>query len=93
MDKIKKRDRIEIVYDILKNIQDNQNSIKPTPLMRYSNLSTNSFNEYITELIEKEMIKELRDKKNRKYITLTNKGMEFIEKYKQIRGFIEEFNL
>ncbi len=93
MDKIKKRDRVEIVYDILKNIMLNNNSIKPTPLMRYSNLSTTSFNEYMKELKEKGLVKELKDKKNRNYLTLTDKGFEFINKYKQIKGFIEEFNL
>ena len=39
LDKIRKRDRLEVIFDILKIIRDHQNSIKPTPLLRYSNLS------------------------------------------------------
>lgn len=89
----KKRDRLEVIFDILKNISDNHNSIKPTPLLRYSNLSSNSFNDYYTELISKELIKELIDKKGRKYITLTDKGFKFLEKYRLIKGMIEEFEL
>lgn len=90
---MKKRDRLEVIYDILKIINDNHNSIKPTPLLRKSNLSSQSFNEYIKELQEKEMVKEINDRKGRKYYTLTDKGFQYLEKYKMIMGFIEEFEL
>jgi predicted transcriptional regulator len=94
MDKIeKKREKLEIIYDILKIVSKNHNSIKPTPLLRYSNLSSKSFNKYYEELLKKELIKEIIDKKGKKYITLTDNGFKYIEKYKLINGFIEEFNL
>ena len=89
----KKRDRLEVIFDFLKIIQDHHNSIKPTPLLRKSNLSSQSFSEYFEELIKKGLIKEVHDKKQRKYITLTDKGFRFLEKYKYIIGFIEEFEL
>ncbi|MFH0875018.1 MAG: winged helix-turn-helix domain-containing protein [archaeon] len=89
----RKRDRLEVVYNILKIIQDHNNSIKPTPLLRYSNLSSQSFSEYFKELFEKCFIKEVLDKKGRKYITLTDKGFQYLEKYKVITGFIDEFEL
>lgn len=89
----KKRERLEVIYDILKIVQDKHNSIKPTPLLRYSNLSSSSFTEYYKELIEKDLIKEILDKKGRRYITLTDKGFKLLEKYKLIKGFIEEFDL
>ena len=89
----KKRDRLEIIYSILKIIQDSGNSIKPTPLLRFANMSSQSFSEYYKELMKKEFIRESLDKKQRKYITLTDKGFKFLEKYKLILGFIEEFEL
>jgi len=89
----KKRDRMAVIYDILSIIRDKHNSIKPTPLLRYSNLSSSSFNEYYDELISKEFIKEITDYDGKKYITLTDKGFKFLEKYKLITGFIEEFEL
>lgn len=89
----KKRDRLEVIYDILQIIQNNQNSIKPTPLLRKSNLSSQGFKEYIEELKEKELLKEAEDKKKRKFFTLTDKGFKYLEKYKTIIGFIEEFEL
>ena len=91
--KMKKRERLEVIYDILNIIRDSKNSIKPTPLLRKSNLSSNNFSEYYKELQEKEFVKEILDKKGRKYITLTDKGFTFLEKYKVITGFIEEFEL
>lgn len=93
MDKVRKRDRISVIYDILTIVRDRQNSIKPTPLLRYSNLSSNSFSDYYKELISKELIKEIKDKKGKKYVTLTDKGFRFLEKYKLILGFIDEFEL
>lgn len=94
MDKVvRKRERIEIIYDILKIVRDNNNSIRPTRLLRYSNLSSKNFYDYMNELTEKELLKELTDSKGKKYFTLTNNGFNYVEKYTYIKGFIKEFNL
>lgn len=93
MDKVKKRDRLEVIHDILEIIRSKNNSIKPTPLLRYSNLSSKSFKEYFDDLEKKELIKVVKDGKNKKYITLTDKGFAYLEKYKAIKGFIQEFEL
>lgn len=90
---MRKRDRLEIIHDILKTILDHNNSILPTRLLRYSNLSSQSFNEYIAELVAKGFVREVYDKRGRKYYSLTDKGFRFIEKYQKIREFIEEFGL
>ena len=90
---MKKRDRLEVIFDILKAIQDHHNSIKPTPLLRYSNLSSNSFADYYAELSTKGFIKEIVDAKGRKYLTLTDRGFSYLEQYKLIVGFISEFEL
>jgi len=90
---IKKRDRLEVIFDILNIIRSHHNSIKPTPLLRRSNLSSSSFSEYYKELTAKGFIKEIADKTGKKYITLTDKGFKFLEKYKLILGFIEDFEL
>ncbi len=89
----RKRDRLEVIFDILKIIQKNNNSIKPTPLLRYSNLSSKSFSDYLEELKGKNLVKVLIDKKDKKYITLTDKGFNYLEKYNTITSFIEEFEL
>ena len=95
MDKMirKKRDRLEVIYDFLNIIKNNYNSIKKTPLIRKSNLSSQSFSEYFEELISKKFIKVLTNDKGKQYITLTDKGFTYLNKYKMIHGFIEEFEL
>ena len=87
-----KRDRLEIIYDILRIIKENDNMILPTPLLRFSNLSTQNFNRYITKLLEKKLIEEKYDR-GRKYYSLSERGFEFLKKYRSIREFIEEFGL
>jgi len=84
---------MEIIYDILDIIRDHNNSIKPTPLLRFSNMSSQRFAEYYDELLEKGFIREETDKKGRKFITLTDKGFNFLRKYQSIMGFVEEFGL
>ncbi|MEM0332345.1 MAG: archaellum operon transcriptional activator EarA family protein, partial [Archaeoglobaceae archaeon] len=58
-----------------------------------SNLSTQNFNRYMAELIEKGFVREVFDEDGKKYYTLTDKGFKFIQKYNKIREFIEEFGL
>jgi len=89
---MKKRDRLAVIYDLLKVVRDNNNSIKPTPLLRYSNLSSQRFSEYLRELKEKEFLKEIVVK-GRKFYTLTDKGFEYLAKYAVIIEFIDEFDL
>ncbi len=88
----KKRGRLEVIYDILNIIKDHKNSIKHTPLIRKSNLSTERFGQYYVELKEKEFVREILTGKER-IITLTDKGFTFLEKYKTITSFIDEFGL
>lgn len=78
---------------MLKIIQDHRNEIKPTPLLRYSNLSSQRFTEYMKGLKERQLVQEHQDKKGRKHISLTDQGFNYLEKYKMILGFIEDFNL
>ena len=93
MGAVKKRDRLEVIHDILRIISKHDNSIKPTPLMRYSNLSSQRFSEYLPDLIGKGLVREGVDKKGRKYLTLTDKGFKYLERYKMITGFIDDFGL
>ena len=88
-----KRDRLEVIHDMLLVIRNNNNSIKPTPLLRFSNLSSQGFKGYYKELLDKNFIKEIEDKKGRKTISLSDLGFEYLERYKTIKGFIDDFNL
>jgi hypothetical protein len=51
------------------------------------------FSKYSQELINKKFIIEITNKKGRKFYSLSDKGLNFLEKYKTMRSFIEEFEL
>ncbi len=88
----KKRERLDLIYDILLVIRNNSSQIRPTKLLQSSNLSSLMFKEYIQELLEKEFVEELSIK-HIKHYRLTQKGNTFIDKYKEIKLVIENFGL
>jgi predicted transcriptional regulator len=89
----KKRERITIIYDILKAIQDKGNETKPTHILYKSNLSSQMLKEYLTELIEKGMIKEKTHKKGNKTYVLEELGFKYLSDYKVIKKFMESYDL
>ena len=94
----KRRSRLELIYDILLSIQNKGGTIKPTHLMYKSNLSHKLLNNYLDELIGKElvMIQEIEHRKkktNSKIIVLTDKGSGFLAEFRRMREFTNAFGL
>lgn len=87
-----RRDRLQIINDILVSVRDKNGKIRPTHLLYKSNLAHNKMKLYVSELIEKELIKDGIDD-GKKYYFLTEKGIKFIEEYKKINHFVESFGL
>jgi len=87
-----RRGRIDIIYDILKAIQDKGGKIKPTHLLYKSNLSHKRLKLYLDELKAKQLIEEI-SVKNKKMISITDQGLEFFKNYKRIKEFTEAFGL
>ncbi len=87
-----KRGRLEIIKDILQIIQNNRGEINITPLLRKTNLSSKQFYKYLEEIKNKNFITEKTLLQNKK-ILLTIRGNKFLEKYKTIINFIQEFEL
>ena len=88
----KKRERLDVIKDILNTIRENR-QIKPTRLLYASNLSPQMFKEYVNELLSKNFIKLEVDGKEKKFFSLTKKGQDFLQEYKVIENFIENFGL
>lgn len=87
-----RRDRLKIIHDILKVIMDRKGKIKPTHILYRSNLSPQMLNEYLKELIDKNFIIETKELSGKKY-SLTNKGNEYLKKYRVIIEFTDSFGL
>tara|TARA_Y100000310_G_C20474878_1_gene711910 strand:+ start:229 stop:519 length:291 start_codon:yes stop_codon:yes gene_type:complete len=93
-----RRSRLELIFDILLAIQNKGGRIKPTHLMYKSNLSHKLLNNYLEELIEKElvMIEEefsRKKKKSTKTVVLTDKGISFLAEFRRMREFTNAFGL
>ncbi|MFA6088377.1 MAG: winged helix-turn-helix domain-containing protein [Candidatus Woesearchaeota archaeon] len=88
----RKRTRLDIIADMLTSIRDKGNSIKPTHLMYKSNLSHSQMKGYLEELIDKSFIEKVKRKDN-DYIIITDKGFEFLSKFKEMREFESAFGL
>ena len=89
---MKKRDRLEVINDILDVISKNRNKIGPTRLLFASNLSPKMFKDYITELKDKGLIEEKEEKKKRFY-SLTDEGFRFLEKFGIFKNFVDNLGL
>ena len=88
----KKRNRLEIIRDILDVIRNKNGKIKPTHILYKSNLSYVMMEEYLSELIEKGFIEEVKDKDQKSY-KITEKGYSYLEKYNMIADFTNSFGL
>jgi len=87
-----KRDRLQVIYDILNSIKDRNGRIKPTHILYKANLSHKMMDEYLKELMEKGFVVEEVSKKGKTY-SLTQKGFEYLGKYNMMVDFVDSFGL
>jgi predicted transcriptional regulator len=88
----KKRNRLEIIRDILKVIKERDGRIKPTHILYKSNLSYQMMEEYLSELISKDLVIEKKTKSGKTY-SITNNGLNYLNKYSMVSEFINSFGL
>jgi predicted transcriptional regulator len=87
-----KRDRLQVIHDILRAIADKNGRIKPTHVLYKANLSHQMLEEYLNDLIAKGFIVEAVGKSGKTY-SITEKGFEYLNKYRMITEFIDSFGL
>jgi len=88
----KKRNKLEIIRDILEVIKNRNGKVKPTHILYKSNLSHQMMELYLTELKGKEFIKEIKSGNSKTY-SITQKGFDYLSKYKMIAEFTNSFGL
>jgi predicted transcriptional regulator len=85
-----RREKLDIIKDILQAIRDKGGVIKPTHLLYKSNLSHDSMKRYVGDLMEKEMVAIMEEKRGKKY-SITDKGLKFLSDYEQVKQFTDSF--
>ena len=88
----RKRSRIDIIADMLSSIYDKGGEIKPTHLMYKSNLAHTQMKSYLEELIEKHFVEKII-KKHYEYIIITDTGLNFLRRLKEMKEFEKTFGL
>ncbi len=87
-----KREKVQVIYDILKAIKEKEGRIKPTHIMYKANLSPQMLKTYLEELIIKGLVLEKKLGQGKTYF-LTEKGLKYIQEYQVILGFVDSFGL
>ena len=86
----KKRERNEIILDMLLSIRDKGGRIKPTHLMYKSNLAHKQLKTYLEDLLDKGLVTKVHKDRN-EYIIISDKGLQFAEKMSEMREFEKAF--
>ena len=87
-----RRNRNEIIYDILDSLVKNNGQLKPTRLLYKANMSHSQMKEYISELKDKELL-VLTEEKTKQYYKLTTRGYEFFNNLRKIRDMSDALGL
>lgn len=88
-----RRNKLEIIHDILKSIHDKGGAIKPTHLLYKSNLSHQRMKEYVEELKSKNLIDEEIKENDKHVFVLTEQGYEFLANFRRLKEFTDMFGL
>jgi predicted transcriptional regulator len=89
---MKKRERVELIFDILNVVQQAGGRIKPTHLLYKANLSHEALKKYVGELEASGMIVE-EAKGDRRMFALTDKGHTFLAQYREFKNFSDAFGI
>jgi predicted transcriptional regulator len=68
------------------SIQAKGGEIKPTHLMYKANLAHRQLKSYLEELIEKNIVRKISRKEN-EYIMITDEGLKFMQKLREMKEF------
>ena len=88
----RKRDRTDIIHDMLDCILQRGGEIKPTHLMYRSNLSHKQMGTYLDDLVEMHCVEKIQ-KKGYDYIIITDKGRELVNRLQEMKEFEATFRM
>ena len=88
----RKRERLDILEDMLLAIQGKGGEIRPTHLMYKANLAHRQLRSYLEELLSRDLVKKT-ERKGSEYILITDGGAKFLEKLREMHAFERTFGI
>jgi predicted transcriptional regulator len=85
---------MRILADMMRAIQsEGEEGAGPTKILYAANLSHDRLTQYLDELMEKELIKEMNPETDNRIYLLTEKGREFLKEFIRMERFSEAFGI
>jgi predicted transcriptional regulator len=89
----KKRERVELIHDILETVQNHGGKIKPTHLLYKANLSYSALQRYVEGLISSGLLIEQELQQGSRLYALTDRGKAFLDQYAKFRTLSDSFGI
>lgn len=88
----RKRERLDVIHDILVAIRDRRRPVRSTHVLYASNLSSQMLKEYLADLMDKQLVRETEASGKPAY-ELTEKAFRYLQDYEQVKAFLESYGL
>jgi len=88
---IERRTKADILFDILRIVQQNQGKAKTTRILYGANLSYARLKKYLDYLIQNGFLEKIE--KESVYFVLTERGLSFIQEFRKVKRFSEAFGI
>jgi predicted transcriptional regulator len=85
----RKRDRIQIIAEILGSCKSPKTQ---TYIRRQTNISYDALQSCIMQLVLRQWLKQVEEESGQKKLAITEKGMDFLEKWVEIQSMINKKN-
>jgi predicted transcriptional regulator len=87
-----KREKLQIIHDILSVLMKKGGSSRPTHILYKANLSYAMMDQYLNELVKKGLV-IVRKQDEVKIIALTDQGYQYLQNYQKVKSFMDTFGL
>ncbi|NWF94900.1 MAG: hypothetical protein HXY34_02035 [Candidatus Thorarchaeota archaeon] len=88
------RSKIRIMVDMMRAIQaTGDDGAGPTKILYGANLSHDRLTQYLEELLQKELIVEVRESDESRLYALTEKGRSFLDEFVKVERLSDAFGI
>lgn len=89
----KRREKSEIIHDMLEALWKSRSGLKPTHLIYKSNISHVRLKKHIEELLDKGLVREATGDGGHRVYRITEGGKEFLKELERMKKFVDSFGI